>query len=169
MDQTTTPTPAVAVDPNARTFAILAHIGGLFTGWLAPLILWLIKKDEPGSQIAADAAKEALNFQITLFFVYMALTFTVVGLFLIWVPMIVSFVFSILAAVKASNGVDYKYPLTLRLIKYAGPGWRERGREASPRLRQACRTTSPDVTPWAARSGEHQRCPEPASAGRGHP
>lgn len=102
---------------SSRTWAILAHIGGAFTNWLAPLVIYLIKKSDPGSKFDAAQAKEALNFQITCFIVYVVLMVTVVGAFLMIVPMLWNFVFSIIAAVKASNGVDYRYPLTLRLIK----------------------------------------------------
>ena len=100
-----------------RTWAIIAHIGGAFTNWLVPLVIYLIKKSDPGGVFDAAQAKEALNFQITVFIAYVLLTVTVIGAFLLIVPMLWSFVFSIIAAVKASNGINYRYPLTLRLIK----------------------------------------------------
>lgn len=103
-----------------KTFAILAHIGGLFTSWIAPLIIFLIKKSDPDSTFAADQAKEALNFQITVFLIYVAcffLSFVVIGLFLFWIAMMSNLVLCIVAAVKSSNGVAYRYPLTLRLIQ----------------------------------------------------
>lgn len=102
-----------------KTFAILAHIGGLFSSWLAPLIIFLIKKNDPNSSFAAQQAKEALNFQITVFFLYIAcfvLSFVLIGLFLFWVVMMWNLVMCIVAAVKSSNGVEYRYPLTLRLV-----------------------------------------------------
>ena len=113
METTSTATAA----SEDRTFAILAHIGGLFTSWVAPLVIYLIKKDEPGETFATENAKEALNFQITLFIVFMVLTFSFIGIFLIFIPMIFNLVVTIMAAVKASNGVSFRYPLTLRLIK----------------------------------------------------
>lgn len=113
MDNTTVAAPA----SNDRTFAILAHVGGLFTSWVAPLVIYLIKKDDAGAAFTTENAKEALNFQITLFIVYMVLTFTLIGFFLIFIPMLFNLVCSILAAVKASNGESFRYPATLRLIK----------------------------------------------------
>ena len=110
----TTSTPPVASED--RTFAILAHIGGLFTSWVAPLVIFLVKKDA-GDAFTTENAKEALNFQITLFIVFMVMMFSFVGIFLIFIPMIFNLVVSIMAAVKASNGVSFRYPLTLRLIK----------------------------------------------------
>ena len=117
MDNATSTAPAAPAVAPDRTFAILAHIGGLFTSWVAPLIIFLIKKSQPEEAFATDQAKEALNFQITVFFVYMLLIFTVVGMFLFFIPMLWNLIFSIIAAVKASNGVTYRYPFTLRLIK----------------------------------------------------
>jgi uncharacterized Tic20 family protein len=45
------------------------------------------------------------------------LMITVVGMFLIWVPLLLNLIFSIMGAVKASNGVAYRYPFIIRLIK----------------------------------------------------
>lgn len=112
--ETTTTAPGATED---RTFAILAHIGGLFTSWVAPLVIYLLKKSEPGESFTVENAREALNFQITLFIVFMVLVFSFIGIFLIFIPMIFNLVVTIMAAVKASNGVSFRYPLTLRLIK----------------------------------------------------
>ncbi len=84
------------------TIAILSHIGGLFTSWVAPLIIYLIKKDD------------AL---ILWYIVCFVLTFVIIGIFLFWLVALGNLVFSIIAAVKASNGVVYRYPLTWRPVK----------------------------------------------------
>jgi uncharacterized Tic20 family protein len=113
------PTPALNA-PNDRTLAILAHLGGFFTGFIAPLILFLIKKTEPDSQFDTEHAKEALNFQITVWLALFAsamLTFILIGLLLIPVIVVANFILCIMGAVKASNGQTFRYPLTLRLIK----------------------------------------------------
>ena len=102
-----------------KTFAILSHIGGLFTSWVAPLIIFLIKKSDPNASFAANQAKEALNFQITVLIVYIVcffLSFVVIGLFLFWIAIMANFVLCIVAAVKSSGGVEYRYPLTIRLV-----------------------------------------------------
>jgi uncharacterized Tic20 family protein len=101
------------------TIAILSHIGGLFTSWVAPLIIYLIKKDD-ADKFSAENAREALNFQITLILWYIVcfvLSFVLIGLFLFWVVALANLVLSIIAAVKASNGITYRYPLTWRIIK----------------------------------------------------
>ena len=102
-----------------RTLAILVHIGGLFFSWIAPLVLYLVKKDSK-EDFTVYHAREALNFQLTLLVVYFAcfiLSFILIGLFLLWIAMLANLILSIVAAVKASNGVDYRYPMTIRFIK----------------------------------------------------
>ena len=101
-----------------KTFAILVHLAGLFTSWVGPLIIYLIKKDS--DPFTAANAREALNFQLTIMFAYIIsaiLIVVLVGIVLIWAVVLINLIFSIRAAVKASNGDNYRYPLTIRLIK----------------------------------------------------
>lgn len=111
--------PTANVVPQDKTIAILVHIGGIFFWWLAPLIVYLIKKDS-NDQFTISHAREALNFQITIMIVYFGcfiLSFVLIGIFLFWIVWLASIALSIVAAVKASNGAEYDYPLTIRLIK----------------------------------------------------
>ena len=106
--------------PTLRTAAILSHLGGFFTSWLAPLIILLINKDEINGEFAARNAREALNFQLTLMLAYVVcfiLSFILIGLFLFWVVTIGNLIFSIVAAIKASNGSAYRYPMTIRFVR----------------------------------------------------
>ena len=101
------------------TLGVLSHIGGLFTSWVAPLIIYLIKKDE-ADKFSAENAREALNFQITLILWYIVcfvLSFVLIGLFMFWLVALGNLILSIIAAVKASSGVVYRYPLTWRIVK----------------------------------------------------
>ena len=89
-----------------------------FGSILGPLVLWLIKKNE--SPFVADQGKESLNFQITVLLaavVSFVLCFVVIGFLLAVVVVIAWLVYTILGAIKASEGVAYRYPYTLRLIK----------------------------------------------------
>jgi uncharacterized protein len=110
--------PNVPAQSGDKTLAILVHIGGLFFSWLAPLILYLIKKGE-GDEYTTAHAREALNFQITVLIAYVGcfiLSFVLIGLFLFWVVMLGNLILCIVAAVKTSNGEQYRYPLTIRLV-----------------------------------------------------
>ena len=112
-------------EKDARTWAMLCHLGGLgvyivptIGHLLAPLIIWLIKKDE--SPFVDDQGKEALNFQISITIyalVALLLTLIVIGFALLLVIGIFDLIMMIVAAVKANSGEKYRYPLCIRLIK----------------------------------------------------
>ncbi len=100
-----------------RTMAMVAHLTGII-GFLGPLIVWLIKRGE--MPFVDDQGKEALNFQITMLIAWvvcMLLTIVVIGVFLFPVLFVVNIIFCIMAGLKANEGVAYRYPYTLRLIK----------------------------------------------------
>ncbi len=97
--------------------AVLTHIGGLVAGFIVPLVIYLIKKDE--SPFLRHHAAEALNFHITLMIAYTVsfiLIFVIIGIFLFPLLILGHFVLSIVAAVAANKGEYYRYPLTLRMV-----------------------------------------------------
>lgn len=101
-----------------KTMALLAHILGIPTWFIGPLIIYLVKKD--ASPFVNDQAKEALNFQITIGFLYIASVLTaciMVGGLIAPVAGILNIVFCIIAAVETNKGVAYRYPFILRLVK----------------------------------------------------
>lgn len=116
------PAPSGAAPQEDRTMALIAHLLGIVTWFVGPLIIWLINKDNSSKSFVIDQAKEALNFQITITIAFIAsfiLTIVTLGL-LFFVPTLVgiaNLVFCILAGIKANNGETYRYPFTLRLIK----------------------------------------------------
>lgn len=123
-------------DAEERQWAMFAHLSALVAGlltsfiiggagcFLGPLIIWLVKKDT--MPFVADQAKEALNFNIIIaivMFGLLALTF--LSLFLlspVTVPLMIvvglgALVLTIIAAIKANEGVAYRYPFNIRFIK----------------------------------------------------
>lgn len=102
---------------NDKNIAVLTHLGGIFFGFIPALIVWLLKKDD--NPFVGGQAREALNFQLTVLIGYMVawvLAFLLVGFMLLPLIYVGNLVLCILAAVKVSQGEDYRYPLTLRLI-----------------------------------------------------
>lgn len=102
---------------DERNLAMLAHLLGIFTGFVGPLILWIVKKDEGG--FVAEETREALNFQITIALALVAsimLKVILIGILLVPLVFLANFVFCLLAALTAAKGKPYRYPLTLRLI-----------------------------------------------------
>ncbi len=110
-------TPPLAPTADEKIMALLSHVLTLVpgVGFLAPLIIYLIKKEE--SSFIAAHAKESLNFQITLYIVIFGLLITIVGIFLIWIVAIIALVLVIIATLRANDGKLYKYPLNIRFIK----------------------------------------------------
>jgi uncharacterized protein len=109
--------------PDERNWGMLCHLS-IFSGLLiplaniiAPLIIWLIKRDE--MPFVNHNGKEALNFQITYliaFIVSSALTTVLIGFLMLAVLVPAWVILTIIATVKASKGEYYRYPLILRLI-----------------------------------------------------
>ena len=107
--------PAVVPTSDEKTMALLSHILTIVAPVLAPLIIYLIKKDE--SAFIAEHAKESLNFQITMFIICFLLVITIIGILIVWIIALLALVFVIIATLRASEGKLYKYPFAIRLIK----------------------------------------------------
>ncbi|WP_436794756.1 DUF4870 domain-containing protein [Actinospongicola halichondriae] len=111
------PPPAPTGGTDDRTLATLAHAGQIVGGFVVPLIIYLIKKDE--SPFVADQAREALNFSITVvlaMFVSFLLMLVLIGFLLFFVVMAGTIIFPILGAVAANRGEYYRYPICIRLV-----------------------------------------------------
>jgi uncharacterized protein len=108
-------TPNYMPSSDERILAILSHVLTFVAPLLAPLIIYLVKKDE--SRFVAFHARESLNFQITIIIICIILALTVIGIFLLWIVGIVSMVLVIIATIRASENKLYRYPFNLRLIK----------------------------------------------------
>jgi uncharacterized protein len=103
-----------------KVLAMLAHLLTFVAWFVAPLIIWLLKKDDPTASFVSENAKESLNFQITLFIlsvICLPLCLIFIGFILLWVLGIVALVLVIVAAVRVNEGKLYRYPINFRLIK----------------------------------------------------
>lgn len=123
--------PGGPVSQDDKTWALIAHLGSLVAAWvalgfIAPLLVMLVKGDSP---YVRRHAVESLNFQISLLIysivavvvgaIFVVMTFglgalIVVPLYL--VALLVVLILVIKATMRASNGEDYRYPFTLRLV-----------------------------------------------------
>lgn len=98
-----------------RFWAIAIHAFGIVLEFFAPLLGYLFLKDR--GPFIRHHVTESLNFGITMLLLYVVLAISIIGWFLFWVPPIIWTVFRIIAAYKASLGVFYRYPLSIRFIK----------------------------------------------------
>ncbi len=105
-----------------RNWAMAAHLGSFLAAWfalglLAPLAVLLFKADASG--FVRRHSVESLNFQINALFytvVFALLIFVLIGLVLLPLYGLFYLVCVVSASVKASEGADYRYPLTVRFI-----------------------------------------------------
>ncbi|MGW6283096.1 DUF4870 domain-containing protein [Kribbella sp. NPDC055071] len=112
------PPPQPLRPDEERTWSLVAHIGTIVLGFIAPLIVLLVK-GEQSPTVRANAI-ESLNFQITVTIGYVAssiLMVVLVGFFTFFAIWVLAIVLAIMAAMAASKGQAYKYPFALRLIK----------------------------------------------------
>jgi uncharacterized Tic20 family protein len=114
------PTPSSQVRQWAMFCHFAAFLGLIFPfgNLLGPLIIWQLKK-ETDPFIDAQG-KEALNFQITVALAMVACFFLmllIIGFALVGLVCIGALVLTIIAGIKANDGVAYRYPFTWRLIK----------------------------------------------------
>jgi len=118
ISQPAAPQPAAPLtEAEDRQWASFAHLGGIL-GFLPSLIIWLVFKDR--GSFTNSEGKEALNFQITLViaeFIGYITTALIIGFLIIPAVYVVRIIFSIIAFTKAKDGVAYRYPFALRLIK----------------------------------------------------
>lgn len=112
------------VTEDDKNMAALCHFLSIVTGFLGPLIIWLVKKDT--SPFLDHHGREALNFQITmllitigLFAVTIVLMLLLVGILLmplLFVLPLVIIVLEVLAGVAASRGEWHRYPFSIRFL-----------------------------------------------------
>lgn len=103
-----------------RTMGMIAHLGGVATTFVAPLILWQMKQGQ--SRFIEDQAKEALNFQLNAlgyYFVCGIFTLITCGLgYIVFIPAVLYVaIIGIIGGLKANNGEVFRYPGAVRLVK----------------------------------------------------
>jgi len=120
------------VTSDQHTWRVLAHASAFIQligapSVVGPLVVWLIKRDDP---VVEPHARAALNFQLTLVIYFVAgfvlavlAAITIVGLVLsvlivvfLGILVLLELIFALLATIAASRGELYAYPMSLKLI-----------------------------------------------------
>ncbi|WP_299212518.1 DUF4870 domain-containing protein [uncultured Aquimarina sp.] len=108
-----------------RSLLVITHLSQLldlvtgFGGFIVPLILWLTQREQV---LAMDNhGKSIMNFQISMF-IYAVVCVPLIllfglGILGLIVIGILCLVFPIINAIKASNGEEPSYPLSMEIIK----------------------------------------------------
>lgn len=105
-----------------RTWASAAHWSAIVAAFVAlaflgPLIVLLVKGNE--SVWVRRQAVESLNFQLSILIygiVSAVLVLVFIGFLLLIAVGISWLVLTIVGAVRAANGDDFRYPLTIRMV-----------------------------------------------------
>jgi uncharacterized protein len=116
-------------DDATRMWALAAHLSALVSlavglPFVGPLIVYLVKRDDP---FVRRHAAESLNFNLSVLIyafvlgvVTVILMFVLVGFLLIPLFAVLAIgwlVLVIMASVRASAGEEYRYPLTIRMVR----------------------------------------------------
>ncbi len=111
------PVPGTA-QGNDKLFIILCHLSLILgVGFILPFVVYLVKRKE--SELVTAHASEALNFHISLAIYSLCcipLVFFLIGIPIFLALGLMAFICAIVAAVQASEGRFYRYPLTIRLV-----------------------------------------------------
>jgi hypothetical protein len=105
-----------------RLWSVLCHLSYFFgfalISFLFPMTVYLVMRTD--SPYVTHHAREALNFHLSLLLyilICVPLCFIVVGIPLLVAIALTGLVCSIVAAVKASKGTYYQYPITIRFVR----------------------------------------------------
>jgi uncharacterized Tic20 family protein len=112
---------AYEASSNSRNLAMLSHLSAFvaFVGipsLVGPLVVWLLNRDDP---YVEAQAKDALNFNISFFLYGLVAAISIivlVGVVALPAVLVTWFVLVIVASVKAANGENYRYPLTIEFV-----------------------------------------------------
>ncbi|MEJ7834451.1 MAG: DUF4870 domain-containing protein, partial [Nocardioides sp.] len=114
--------PGAPLTPDERTWGGAAHWSALVGAFVAlaflgPLIVMITKGNE--SAYIRRQAVESLNFQLSMLIYAIVAAISLlllVGLILLPIVGLLWLIFTIIGSVKAANGEEYRYPLTIRLV-----------------------------------------------------
>lgn len=112
------PLVASPVATSDKALMLLCHLS-VFVGapFLLPFIVWLLKRRDADA-VGAHAA-EVLNFHLSFLLwslLCIPLVWLGVGIVFVGALWLAGLILAVVGAVKASDGVLYRYPLTVRLV-----------------------------------------------------
>jgi uncharacterized protein len=110
-----------ALSSSDRLWSVLCHLSYFFgfalLSFLFPMTVYLVMRTD--SAYVTHHAREALNFHLSLLLYFICcipLCFIGVGFVLLGAIALTGIVCSIVAAIKASKGTFYQYPITIRFV-----------------------------------------------------
>jgi uncharacterized protein len=115
--------PVVDKEQQSRQWAMFLHfslLAGLIVplaGFIAPIIIWQIKKTElPALDIHGKIVLNWLISSLIYAVISGVLIFVLIGIPLLILIGILAVIFPIVGGIKANNGEEWKYPLSIRFL-----------------------------------------------------
>lgn len=117
--------PGKSIDLNnmdSRSYSMLMHFAQFccfilpVLGWVVPLVMWLVKKDD---DYIDQQGRVVLNWIISAVIysvICIVLMIIVIGAFLFLGLIICSIIFTIMGAINAKDGVIRNYPMAIRFF-----------------------------------------------------
>jgi hypothetical protein len=110
--------------PEERQMGMFIHLSRLADAFVFPvgiiltIVLWQTQKDKMPA--LDEHGKAATNFMISSL-IYMSvsalLIFVLIGFLLVPIVWLLMVIFPIIAGIKANNGENWEYPLTIKFLK----------------------------------------------------
>jgi uncharacterized Tic20 family protein len=109
---------------SERNWAMFCHLSAFaglffpFGGIIGPMIFWLSRKDT--SELVDRNGRASLNFQLSMLLytvLCIPLFFLLIGFLILGVLLVVEIVSVVVASIRAANGQDFSYPLTIPFIQ----------------------------------------------------
>jgi len=109
---------------DEKLWSVFIHVSQLcsfiipFSGFVLPIVLWQIKKDESefininGIIVTNWIISKMIYYGISVF-----LCFIIIGIPLIWILIMLAVIFPVIGAVLAGSGKIWRYPLSITFIK----------------------------------------------------
>lgn len=111
--------PVPVLRSDDKIWSVLSHVSILVGfGIILPLVVFLVKKDE--SPEVRQHSAQALNFHICVILYSLfciPLVFVLIGIPLLMLIGFGALVLTIVAAIRASEGRAYHYPLTIPFLR----------------------------------------------------
>jgi uncharacterized Tic20 family protein len=105
-------------------WALFLHLSQLagyiipFAGWIVPIVIWQTKKEEmPELNAHGRIVVNWILSQLIYGTISVLLIFVLIGIPMIAALMLLGIIFPIIGGIKASDGIVWDYPLTIRFLK----------------------------------------------------
>ena len=113
----------VVIDRETRQWATALHLSQFagyaipFGGFVIPLLIWLLKRDSlPGIDAHGREVMNWILSELVYGLIFFLMIFILVGIPLLVLLGIVGVVFPVIAAIKASDGIQWRYPMSIRFF-----------------------------------------------------